>query len=209
MTSILGSGWPEKATWLFSACVCPSDTKLLIFSSSKHYKSRLSVGENWASQKNTGHILTCFSLEWCCAVIGVRFTARLGTAWENLLSWLCYCLRTFTVGPHDVRERIIVNSREGEREITVWDQEVISRKVLKTSAWQSKGDRWRLTGLKRGRCTHVILCVSTHVHRWMCLHVASVMCEWVGRGGGGGEEIKGRVHAQSLSCVQLFATPRL
>lgn len=203
MTSILGSGWPEKAAWVFSACVCPSDIKLLIFSFSMHYNSRLSVGENWASQKNTGHILTCFSLEWCYAVIDVMFTAHLGTAWENLLSWLYYCLRTFIVGPHDVRERTIMNSREGEREITVWDQEVISRKALKMSAQQSKGDRWRLTCLE---CDP--LCVYTSTK--MAIPAGSFCDVWVGRRGrGGGEEIKGRVHAQSLCCVQLFATPRL
>lgn len=47
--------------------------------------------------------------------------------------------RTFTVGPHDVRERTIVNSREGETEITVWDQEVISRKALRCQHDRARG----------------------------------------------------------------------
>ena len=208
MTSILGSGWPEKAAWLFSACFCPSDTKFLIFSCSKLQEQavrwwKLSISEEHWPDINMLFTWTMLCSHWYHVYYSLR--GRLGKS--AVLTILLP--RTFTVGPHDVRERTIVNSREGETEITVWDQEVTSRKALKMSARQSKGDCWRLTYLWRGKCTQAILCVPTHVHRGMRLQVASVMCEWVGWGEGRGEEISGRVHAQSLSCVQLFVTPRL
>ena len=87
---------------------------------------------------------------------------------QNFHSWASWCK-----GENNCEFK-----RGREREITVWDQKVISRKALKMSAQQSRGDRWRLTCLECDPLC-VYTCTQTAVP-------AGSFCDvWVGRAGQG------------------------